>query len=202
MRSIEPALAELERAFVALTPIFGRDMPLPVITIQSQGRRQAFGWFSKDRWARGNGNGDSKLPEVNICAESLARSVEDTGETLIHEMVHYANALDGIHDCSKNQYHNKRFKARCESVGLICEPHPTRGWATTSLSTELRARVQKVAINKEAFSLYRPDQERQRAPTKMKKWMCGCTIIRAAVEVQALCLKCNSEFKLQEPSTV
>jgi len=117
MDSIRPAIEELERAFKELAPLFKREMSLPVITIQSRGRKNALGWFAKDRWSNTKG----KLPEINICAEHLAQSREDIAGVLIHEMVHYADALDGIHDCTVRQYHNENFKKRCDQVGLICQ---------------------------------------------------------------------------------
>src|ERR1041384_3014123 len=100
MNTIRPAIEELERAFKELAPVFKRDMPLPVITIQSKGRKNALGWFVQEKWSNTKG----KLPEINICAEHLARSPEEIAEVLLHEMGHYANALDGIPDCTVRQY--------------------------------------------------------------------------------------------------
>jgi hypothetical protein len=133
MESIRPAIEEVERAFRELTPLFKRDMPLPVITIQSRGRRSALGWFARDRWSNTKG----KLPEINICAEHLAQAPEDIAGVLIHEMCHYADALDGVRDCTVRRYHNENFKKRCDQIGLVCEKMRGRGWANTSLSPEL-----------------------------------------------------------------
>ena len=36
------------------------------------------------------------------------------------------------------------------------------------------------------------------APTKMKRYSCGCTTIRCATILEAKCLRCNNEFKEQE----
>ncbi len=47
MNSIRPAIEELERAFRELAPVFGREMPLPVITIQSQGRKAPLVGFQR-----------------------------------------------------------------------------------------------------------------------------------------------------------
>jgi hypothetical protein len=193
MNSIRPAIEELERAFQELAPVFGREMPLPVITIQSQGRKSALGWFANNRWSNTKG----KLPEINICAEHLARSPEDIAEVLIHEMCHYADALDGIRDCTVRQYHNENFKKRCDEVGLICQKMRGRGWAATSLSPELLSKVALVKINPEAFTLFRAGAEKKKAETKMKKWRCTCTTIRAAVLGEATCNRCGLAFKLQ-----
>lgn len=193
MNTIRPAIEELERAFKELAPVFKRDMPLPVITIQSKGRKNALGWFARDKWSNTTG----RLPEINICAEHLARSPEDIAEVLLHEMVHYADALDGIEDCTVRQYHNLNFKNRCDEVGLVCRKMPGRGWADTSLSPELREKVAKVRIDPAAFSLFRGSVTQKKADIKMKKWRCSCTNIRAAVSVEATCNRCGLEFRLQ-----
>ena len=194
MRSIRPAIEELEKAFESFVPLFGREMPRPVITVQSKGRMNALGWFWKDGWANGE---PGKLPEINLSAEHLAREPEKIAATLIHEMVHYANALDGVRDCTGHQYHNRQFKERAESVGLVVERIGGRGWATTSLSEGLRGVVREAGLKPEPFSLFRQDQEAGPAKTWMRKWRCDCTNIRAATEVRARCEKCGNTFMLQ-----
>jgi len=39
---------------------------------------------------------------------------------------------------------------------------------------------------------------KKKGRSKMKKWSCDCTNIRAAVEVEATCNKCSNTFKLQD----
>ena len=134
--SIRPAIAELERLFDVFSVLFDCDLPLPVITIQTHGRKKTtLGWFWSDAWLAG----ESTVPEINFAAELLNRDVYQICETLIHEMVHYRNAAKGIKDCNSNQYHNKKFKTACDLVGLNCEKidGAGRGWAWTSLSAEL-----------------------------------------------------------------
>jgi hypothetical protein len=48
--SIRPAITELERTFKKFSVWFKRKMPLPTITIQTQGRRRASGWYAQERW--------------------------------------------------------------------------------------------------------------------------------------------------------
>jgi hypothetical protein len=117
------------------------------------------GWFANDRWREAIAK-EKRWPEINICAEALARGTDDIAETLIHEMVHYANALDGVRDCSRFQYHNRRFRDRYLSVGLHCEKLGGRGWSETSLSPGLLARVREVALDPAAFARFRPEDER------------------------------------------
>jgi hypothetical protein len=192
--SIRPAISELERAFEALAFLFKREMPLPVITIQTKGRKAAAGWYSHHRWQNGKPEGVS---EINICAEHLARPPLDIAEVLLHEMCHYANAMEGIDDCSANQYHRKTFKERCDAIGLNCD-RGSRGWAYTSLTPELARHVDHAGIKAEAFTLFRRAREQPKVGSRMKKWRCACTTIRAAVEVDATCGQCGQKFARQE----
>lgn len=41
-----------------------------------------------------------------------------------------------------------------------------------------------------------PRGEDEKAPTKLKLWMCRCTRVRCAVELNAECRKCGKPFKL------
>jgi predicted SprT family Zn-dependent metalloprotease len=189
MRSIERAIEELERAYQTFLPLFGKEMPQPVIVIQTKNRKNALGWFAGDKWQ----NSTSTLAEITIAAEHLKRSPEDIAEVLLHEMCHYANYLDGISDCTSFQYHNKRFKERAESIGLIVEKN-RRGWSETSLGDALLERVREVNLDASAFSLFRLGKENKKQPTKLKKWRCGCTNIRAATTVTAICQACGNPF--------
>jgi hypothetical protein len=192
VRSIELAVQELERGFKKLKPLFpGVKFPQPAIVIQTKGRRKALGWFWRDKWANED---DEGIAEITIAAEHLKGSPEEIAETLVHEMVHYANHLDGIKDFTPNQYHNLHFKERAESVGLVVTKGP-RGWAYTTAGPDLLEKIKKLRLNPEAFSLFRKTQEQAKAPTKMKKWSCGCSIVRAAVEVEATCHKCGQDFR-------
>lgn len=174
----------------------------PVITIQSKGRKNALGWFGQDRW----GNLDKSFHEINISAEHLNRDFLEVIETLIHELVHYVNHVRFIRgqndkpDCSSSQYHNKIFKNTCEEIGLNCEKMGRFGWASTSLTEELEARVDKFfrGEDRHAFSISRVSGSAAaaaKAPTKMKKWTCACGVnIRAAVDLDIKCNECGEDF--------
>jgi hypothetical protein len=187
-------VTELERCFLLFAPLFpATAFPQPVIAVQSKGRREAAGWFCASKW--GNGDGE-KVHEITVTAEHLKRPVEDIAEVLIHEMCHYANSLDGIRDCNVNQYHTRAFKDRAEAAGLVVTKQGSRGFAFTSLGPDLAKKVRRAKIDPEAFSLFRLHREQEKQPTRMKKWHCGCTAVRAAVEVSAHCLKCGKPFVL------
>jgi hypothetical protein len=188
--SIIPIIKELERVYDALSSTLGLKYPRPLIIIQTKGRRDALGWFWKNKWLLKK----KEITEINICAESLNKNPI---ETLVHEMVHYSNSCDKIEDCNSQQYHNKRFKERAENYGLNVEKGGRHGWAFTSLSPELEKTLKTFKINYEIFKLYRKENIKIHAETKMKKYRCNCTTIRCATELSAKCLKCNNQFEEQ-----
>lgn len=217
--SLVPAIAELERAFRAFCGLaFKRHMPMPVITIQTAGRKNAAAWFWREQWLNGERNAtegghtgnpvqdggrasrEGRLPEINICAEQLGRSVEDLAQFLLHEMCHMANYLDGIRDCTASQYHNRHFQRRCHSIGLVCKKGP-RGFAYTSLSPQLREIVGRVAINPGAFAVYRRSpfielnrslpELVQKGTRRLRRWTCGCKKSRVIYASRGLDVTCN-----------
>lgn len=186
--SIIPILKELERIYDILANKFELKQPRPLITVQTKGRQNALGWFAQDRWL----NEKKEISEITICAEDLNK---DPVETLIHEMVHYSNACEKIDDCNNQQYHNKSFKIKAESYGLNVEKSGRYGWSATSIAEKLAVILNDIKIDYKIFELYRKTNVPVSAPTKMKKWSCGCTTVRCAVQLNARCLICNNDFK-------
>lgn len=213
IREHSRVIQELERIFMQLneTLLFRQqNLPLPVITVQSCGRRvHTLGWFARKAWT----DGDVRLPEINLSAEYLRRPVTDVVGTLVHEMVHESNWLAGVRDCSSTNYHNRQFKTAAERVHLICERADDgknlMGWAYTTPSPKLCDIIHGLDIDEDAFALYRelprefklPGEAWEKSPKpaepRMKKWSCGCTNIWSAVEVVARCSKpnCGGDFR-------
>lgn len=191
--SIIPIIKELERIYDLLAKQFSIKHNRPLITIQTKGRaKQTLGWCWADKWERGK----ESISEINICAEELNK---DPIETLVHEMVHYSNTCDKLDDCNNAGYHNKFFKTKAESYGLNVEKQGRHGWAHTSLGENFFSTILKdVKINTKVFELYRKTSITSTSPTKMKKWICGCTTIRCATDLSAKCLKCDNTFEVKE----
>ena len=106
----------------------------PTITIQSTPRAYGHFTLNDDTWVSTIGG----THEINIGAGTLARNIEDICATLLHEMVHYYNYVNGIQDCSRgNMYHNKRFKAAAEERGLMVTHSDKYGWSHTEPTEEL-----------------------------------------------------------------
>ena len=133
---------------------FESELSRPTITIQSTPK--AYGHFSlrEDTWVSKLGG----THEINIGAGTLSRPIEEVAATLLHEMVHYYNHVNGIQDCSRgNTYHNRKFRDAAEAHGLIVDHHPKYGWTITSPSDRLLEFIldndlTDILINRNEFS--------------------------------------------------
>ena len=153
---------KLVEAFEFFNNELEANLDTPVFTlIPNRGRQSYYGWFWQGRWK----DGKKTLPEINITADTLKRSVEDICETLIHEMAHYKNNVLDIVDCNVNQYHNKAFKKQAEAFGLKVERMRNKGYAKTSLDEKAGNLVKKYKNkyckdDKNPFHAYRVTEER------------------------------------------
>jgi hypothetical protein len=151
----------LVEAFEFFNNELGTNLDAPVFTlIPNRGRQSYYGWYWQGRWK----DGKKTLPEINITADTLKRDVEDVCETLIHEMAHYKNNVEGIEDCNANQYHNKHFKKRAEEFGLTVEKLKNKGYARTELGEKAKNLVKKyknkfLKDDKNPFHAYRVGTE-------------------------------------------
>ena len=188
---------EIEKALEQFNSIlFDGKLENILITLQTKGRGNFAGWCWAEKWV----SKESSHTEINISAEYLTAGYETIMEVLIHEMAHAINSQNGIKDCSKTQYHNKHFKASAELAGLHVE-NGKKGWAYTSIAKGGIAEkaLNEIDINRDVFIYQRKEQgSKVKAPTKMKKWSCGCTNVRCAVILEAYCEKCGSSFGLED----
>ena len=196
--SVTSAILELERVYTHFAPRLElQDAPRPVVMIQSAGRRKnMLGWMAPEIWQQAHGKG--QLNEITVVAEYLSRGPEAAAETMLHEMCHHSNALKGVRDCNSAQYHNKKFKDVAEQLGLVVEKMGNKGYAKTALGPELLKEVKALKLDPEAFAVFRLLTEREKQPTKMKKWECGCTIVRCATDLEATCNACGETFEQAE----
>ena len=162
---------KLVEAFEFFNEALEANLDNPVFTlIPNRGRQSYYGWYWQGRWK----DGKKTLPEINITADTLKRSVEEICETLIHEMVHYANNVAAVVDCNNNQYHNKHFKSKAESFGLTVEKVKNKGYARTALGEKALNLVKKYKAkhckdDKNPFHAYRIGAESRTIVKKSDK---------------------------------
>lgn len=88
-----------------------------------------FGHFAEGRWQHGD---NERLAEVFISGEGLRRPAPEVLGTLLHEAAHGLGNVRDIKNTSRQgRYHNTRFKALAEEVGLTVTEVPVFGWSHT-----------------------------------------------------------------------
>ena len=178
---------KLVEAFEFFNEALDTKLDNPVFTlIPNRGRQSYYGWYWQGRWK----DGKKTLPEINITADTLKRSVEEICETIIHEMAHYANNVANVVDCNGNQYHNKHFKCKAESFGLTVERVKNKGYARTALGDKAAAMVKKYKAkhckdDKNPFHAYRIGAERVTVKKSDKRFIAIDRALAARAEGQA-----------------
>lgn len=186
--------------------MFGGELEEVLITIQSTPRAYGHVTCSKVWKVK-----DICKYELNIGAESLNRPIEDVVATMLHEMVHIYNQMHNIQDCSRGMtYHNKKFKEKAESVGLIIEHDSRIGWSITKPSEKLIDYIiaqqwTDILINRSgATMIFIPtdkdkggngasDSTQKKKPSSTRKYICPrCGMsVRATKTVHIKCVDCD-----------
>lgn len=207
----------LEYGFSVLNrEFFNGELPPIVITIQSS--RGSYGHFTIQKEWR---VAEERYNEINISAEHLDRPIENIMSTLMHELVHYYNFLNGVKDTSQyGRYHNKLFKQEAEKRGLIITYRQYIGWSHTEPSPEFIEVLQENGIEKPidinrdgvfgigltgiggsgtdgtngATGIAGTEPGKRKCSTR--KYICPTcgTSFRATKDINVLCMDCNEQF--------
>ena len=131
-------VSALEAAWADIRSNFP-ELPERVLFITGVGTQK--GGLVRGHWRqtgwRTESNGD--LPELFISGERLAEGGTCVLNTLIHEAVHALAACRSIKDTSRQgRYHNKRFAALAEEMGLRAPVNPdtTLGFSNVVITDE------------------------------------------------------------------
>jgi hypothetical protein len=165
--TLKNTISNLEDLFSVFNEVyFENELARPVITVSPDTTNKAFGWCTTYKAWSDSKSGEGYY-EINICAEHLARPIEEVAGTMLHEMVHLHNLQNGIKDNSRGgTYHNAKFKETAEAHGLNVEKNEKYGWAVTTLNDDSREEVQEFAsaMNIESFDLFRHPEENDGSP--------------------------------------
>lgn len=142
------------------------DLPKIVLVVGAEGRigrDRAHGVFEARAWAAKPAKGKpavARIHEIMMAGESFARGPEATLGTLLHECAHALAVARGIQDTSRNgRYHNKRFKALAEEIGIEVENVPPMGWSITTLpKATARKYAPELSELRKALKSYRVPQ--------------------------------------------
>ena len=209
-----PMVAALENAWSAIR---ARHPELPEVVIvlgAGSGDRGGLrlGHFAAMRWSSttetpdGTGAVGEQLAEVFVGGEGLARGPVDVLGTLLHEAGHALAHVRGIQDTSRQgRWHNARFKAVAEEIGISVEKDPRLGWSPTTVPDTTRDAYTGVIAQLGQALRMRRASEGAGGIEKPKKpgppaCVCGCgRRIRVAVSVREagpiVCGVCEQEFQ-------
>lgn len=205
------AIGYLEKMYRQLNKdYFNGELEEPIITIMSTPR--AYGHVTCGRVWKAK---DKEQYELNIGAGTLDRPIENVVSTLLHEMVHIFHLQNNIKDCSRgNTYHNKKFKEKAESVGLVIDHDPRIGFSVTSPSDNLILYIceqgwNDIMLNRNEYTRISvgvgtatgsggvPAQSPVKKPSSTRKYICPkCGMsVRATKEVNILCGDCMERME-------
>lgn len=148
MKAIVEALNEGYQAIRAHNP----EVPNAVLVVGTSSKTK-HGHFSSDSWALS----DKRVHEIMLSGESLQRDALDVFGTLLHEAAHALAHTRGIQDTSRQgRWHNAKFKALANEVGIVVEQHPSIGWSLTSVPPATRKLYQpEITKLRRALKTYR-----------------------------------------------
>ncbi len=161
------------------------------------------GHFAASRWQAG---ADGTLGEIFVGGEGLARGAGPVLATLLHEAAHVLAHQRGIKDTSRQgRYHNTRFKALAEELGVHVDHDRSLGWSPTTLPDQTAARyATMIAALERALTAHRHGERsgtQVPAPGGRNLSPCVCACgrrIRIAPAVLALgpviCGVCSEPF--------
>ena len=198
---INKTIEELNKMFGRLNKqIFEDKLELPIILVQTAGRRKnVLGWCTTRKiWE--DKKGENGKYEITICAESLNREPLEIMETTLHEMVHLNNLINNVRDCSTDgNYHNKQFKLTAEKAGLVVRKDDSHGYAFTSLSDQLRESLKDFPVDKSAFEYFRTRGIKIPVKVPSYRYICDCGHkFTLGKEISIICGDCKKEFAVQE----
>lgn len=194
--SFIPMLEECERFIKFMNTRFNLELPNDwVVTINKAGKK-TIGHFASKEVEEHFINTTQNLNNINLNTYFLKE--HSPYECLAHELAHFVNYTKKIKDCSSNQYHNKEFKKQAELLLLSVE-RGKKGYNITKESEEFNLMLEEeFKPNGEVFNICQKMGEKSKVGSRLKLYMCDCGVkIRCAVDLNAVCQDCNSEFKKQ-----
>ncbi|MDQ2811519.1 MAG: hypothetical protein M3Z75_06475 [Actinomycetota bacterium] len=134
--TISPRLVTaLDRAWAAIQARHA-DVPAVVITLGSGSGSGSpaghlkLGHFATGRWQRA----DTRLSELFVGGEGLASGSREVLGTLLHEAAHGMASVREIQDTSRQgRFHNTRYRALAEELGLTVAKTEPIGWSGTTV---------------------------------------------------------------------
>jgi len=191
--SLIPAINESERFIKFLDKKFKLNLPNNYIVVINKTSKNAYGTFSNPKTQQHFINTTQELNTITLNTFYIKEC--NPYSVLAHELTHFLNHIKGIKDTSANQYHNKHFKLQAENLLLKVE-RTNKGYNQTSETELFKQMLKEFKPLKDVFNVFQAQRDKKKVGSRLKLYVCSCGVkVRCAVELNAKCLNCNTEFK-------
>ena len=190
------ALSDLAKVLYWWTDIFNmeffKEQPVPVPALSFEKTKVGtLGHYVLGRNAFGI------RENISINMVHLDRPVWDILATLLHEMCHSWQAAYG--KPSHSWFHNKEFRQKMLEMGIVVNGKGCHLGVQDPFVFILKKHGVKVSGKQSPDGIIKiPPKAKPKGTSKLKKWTCGCTNVRAAVALEATCDTCGNKFELVE----
>ena len=170
---------------------FFKDEPVPVPAISFEKAKVGnLGHYVQGR------NSFGIRENININRVHLDRPAWDILATLLHEMCHSWQSTYG--NTSNSWFHNKEFREKMLAMGILVNAKGCHLGVQDPFVFILKKHGVKVSGEKNPDGVIKVlPKDKPKGKSKLKKWSCGCTNVRVAVQTfEAQCLKCGNKFEL------
>lgn len=169
-------VATLERAWAAVVTRHPEVPHVVVVVAAGSGGGRGelkLGHFAAARW---EANGD-QLPELLVGGEGLRLGPQEVLGTLLHEAAHGLGLARSIKNTSRGgRYHNKKYKALAEELGLDVAQTGSIGWSDTSLRPATAAAYAATLTDiDQALVLWRRAEPRNNGRDRGRTSLLACT---------------------------
>ena len=142
--------------------------------------------------------GEESFHEIMISANYFERGARAVLGTLLHEVAHSIDLQNGIQGTSGDGYHNQKFKATAESLGLTITQAKGIGWSVTEVSDACAERwAEALALIENGLALMADAEQGKKAGgrnknLKVASCRCGEKIRLSASVLEKCAPMCNA----------
>lgn len=142
--------------------------------------------------------GEESFHEIMISANYFERGARAVLGTLLHEVAHSIDLQNGIQSTSGDGYHNQKFKATAESLGLTITQAKGIGWSVTEVSDACAERwAEALALIENGLALMADTEQGKKAGgrnknLKVAECRCGEKIRLSASVLEKCAPMCNA----------
>ena len=148
--------------------------------------------------------GEESFHEIMVSANYFERGARAVLGTLLHEIAHSLDLQAGIQGVTGDGYHNQKFKATAEALGLTITNAKGIGWSVTEVSDECAERwADALTLIENALELMADTEQAGKTKGRNKNLKvavckCGEKIRLSATVLEKcapVCQDCGEEFK-------